>query len=128
MDFNKNLNFNLTPLYKLIILVLLLSFILYSFLKCTECFIDEEPFQIVFDDIPKPLILTEGIYSINGEKKIPTLISEKINNIVSFNIDPNYYALISLNNTEPKMYRGEHMIQNNNIFKNITSIQVVKNF
>jgi len=121
MNFNNNLS------YKLIILALFLSFIIYYLLQCTENFINEEPFKIEFDDIPNPLILTEGIYSINGEKKIPSLISQKINNIVSFNIDSNYYALISLNNTEPRIYRGEHIIQNDNIFKNITSIQVIKN-
>jgi hypothetical protein len=121
MNFNNNLS------YKLIILALFLSFIIYYLLQCTENFINEEPFKIEFDDIPNPLILTEGIYSINGEKKIPSLISQKINNIVSFNIDSNYYALISLNNTEPKIYRGEHIVQNENIFKNVTSIQVIKN-
>lgn len=121
------MNFNNILSYKLIILVLFLSIIIYYLLQCTESFIDEEPFKIVFDDIPNPLILTEGIYSVSGEKKIPSLISQKINNIISFNIDSNYYALISLNNTEPKIYRGDHIIQNENIFKNITSIQVIKN-
>jgi hypothetical protein len=121
------MNFNNILSYKLIILVLFLSFIIYYLLQCTESFIDEEPFKIVFDDMPNPLILTEGIYSVNGEKKIPSLISQKINNIVSFSIDSNYYALISLNNTEPKIYRGEHIIQNDNIFKNATSIQIIKN-
>ena len=121
------MNFNNILSYKLIIIVLFLSFIINYLLQCTESFIDEEPFKIVFDDIPNPLILTEGIYSIGGEKKIPSLISQKINNIVSFSIDSNYYALISLNNTEPKIYRGEHIIQNDNIFKNATSIQVIKN-
>jgi hypothetical protein len=121
------MNFNNILSYKLIIIVLFLSFIINYLLQCTESFIDEEPFKIVFDDIPNPLILTQGIYSINGEKKIPSLISQKINNIISFSIDSNYYALISLNNTEPKIYRGEHIIQNDNIFKNATSIQIIKN-
>ena len=118
---------NNTNNIKLFILIIFFSFILYYLLKCTETFINEEPFKIVFDDTPNPLILNEGVYSISGTNKIPNLISQKINNIVSFSIDPNYYALISLNNTEPKIFRGEHIIQNDNIFKNITSLKIVKN-
>jgi len=120
------INYN-TSNIKLFILIIFFSFILYYLLKCTETFINEEPFKIVFDDTPNPLILNEGVYSITGTNKIPNLISQKINNIVSFSIDPNYYALISLNNTEPKIFRGEHIIQNDNIFKNITSLKIVKN-
>jgi hypothetical protein len=120
------INYN-TSNIKLFILIIFFSFILYYLLKCTETFINEEPFKIVFDDTPNPLILNEGVYSITGTNKIPNLISQKINNIVSFSIDPSYYALISLNNTEPKIFRGEYIIQNDNIFKNITSLKIVKN-
>jgi len=124
MNFIKNNIFNV----KLVILVIGIIIILYCILQCTENFINEEPFKIVFDDIPNPLILNEGIYLKNGQTKIPIIISQKVNNIVSFTIDSNYYALIGINNTEPKIYRGEHIIQNDNIFKNITSLQIIKNF
>jgi len=126
--FNDNFNYELSYSLKIFILILFVTFILYNITKLTETFIDEQPFKIVFDDISDPLILNEGTYSLNGDSKIPSIIFKKLNNIVSFDIAPNYYALISLNNTPPNVYRGEHAVQNVNIFKNVTSIQILKNF
>jgi len=122
MNFLKS-NFNL----KIFIIIVFVLFILYNILKICENFIGEQPFKIVFDDISEPLILNEGTYSLNGDLKIPSIILKKVNNIVSFSIDSNYYALISLNNASPNIYRGEQLIQNVNIFKNVTSIQIKKN-
>lgn len=129
MNFLKdNFNYELSYSLKIFILILFVTFILYNITKLTETFIDEEPFKIIFDDISDPLILKEGTYSLNGESKIPPIIFQRLNNIVSFNIASNYYALISLNNTPPNVFRGDHTVQNNNIFKNVTSIQVLKNY
>ena len=82
------------------------------------------PFKINFNDSTTPIILPEGSFT---KDKLPPLIFTKYNDIISFEIDNNYYALISRSGSEPRIYRGTYIIQNDNIFKTLTKISVVRN-
>jgi len=82
------------------------------------------PFKINFNDSTAPIILPEGSFT---KDKLPPLIFTKYNDIISFEIDYKYYALISRLGSEPRIYRGTYIIQNDNIFKSLTKISIVKN-
>ena len=82
------------------------------------------PFKINFNDSTAPIILPEGSFT---KDKLPPLIFTKYNDIISFEIDIKYYALISRLGSEPRIYRGTYIIQNDNIFKSLTKISIVKN-
>jgi hypothetical protein len=82
------------------------------------------PFKINFNDSTTPILLPEGSFTKN---KLPPIILEKYNDIISFEIDNKYYALISRLGSEPRIYRGTYIIQNDNIFKSLTKISIVRN-
>jgi hypothetical protein len=82
------------------------------------------PFKIIFNDSSAPIILPEGSFT---KDKLPPLIFTKYNDIISFEIDNKYYALISRLGSEPRIYRGTYIIQNDNIFKTLTKISIVRN-
>lgn len=82
------------------------------------------PFKINFNDSTIPIILPEGSFT---KDKLPQLIFTKYNDIISFEIDNKYYALISRLGSEPRIYRGTYIIQNDNIFKSLTKISIVRN-
>ena len=116
---------------KIIIIILLLIITIYCYyLNSYEAFVNDEPVKISYINTDKPTILTEGVYlknPTNGQRKIPLELLNNVNNIIEFIIDPNYYALISINNSQPQLYRGTRFIQNYNVFKYITKIEIVKN-
>ena len=112
---------------KIILIILLIIIIFYYYFNLTESFTNDEPVKISYINTEKITVLTDGVYSKKGERKIPSDILNNYNNIIEFTIDPNYYALISINNSEPQIYRGSRFIQNYNVFKYITKIEIVKN-
>ena len=116
---------------KIILIILLLIITIYCYyLNFNEAFTNDEPVKIAYINTDKTTILTEGVFfknPTNGQRKIPSDILNNVDNIIEFNIHPNYYALISINNSEPQLYRGTRFVQNYNVFKYITKIEIVKN-
>ena len=113
---------------KTILIIILISFLIFGYFNINESFTEVQPFKVnyVISKI-QSTVLNEGTYYKDKERKIPNEIFDNINSIISFEIDPSYYALISINNSEPQIYRGVHFIQDYNIFKVITKIKIVKN-
>lgn len=85
---------------------------------------NSNPFKINFNDSTIPVILHEGTFT---KDNLPPIILTKYNDIISFEIDNKYYALISRLGSEPRIYRGTYIIQNDNIFKTLTKISIVRN-
>ena len=115
---------------KIFIIILFIITIYCYYLNFYEAFRNDDPVKIAYINTDKTTILTEGMYFKNpayGQKKIPSDIITNVNNIIEFEIHPNYYALISINNSEPQLYRGTRFVQNYNVFKYITKIEIVKN-
>jgi len=92
-----------------------------------ENFIDENLLTINFYDNEEPLLLNEESYTLNGPNKIPEQLLKNIYKITSFKINPNYYITVSNNGNEPRVYRGEFIIQSINPLIGITSINIMKN-
>jgi hypothetical protein len=82
------------------------------------------PFKINFNDSTTPVLIPEGSFT---KDKLPHIIFTKYNDIISFEIDDKYYALISSSGSEQRIYRGTYIIQNDNVFKTLTKISVVRN-
>jgi len=113
---------------KLVLLIILLIITLKLY-QINESFSNIEPLKINFNNIDS-IILSEGKYSDNIEKGgllLPAIIKNNVNHITSFDIDSNYYAMIAINHSEPRIYRGSYIIQNYNLFKYVTKIQIYKN-
>jgi len=113
---------------KTILIIILIILLICCYFNIYESFTEIQPFKVNYiNNKIKPTVLNEGIYFNKKERKIPNDILNNINSIISFEIDPTYFALISLNHSEPQIYRGIHFIQDYNLFKQVTKIEIVKN-
>lgn len=117
---------------KTIIILILISLIIYYHCYMYESFSNTvDPFVVNFDNDVTPLIMKDGLYFKDPEtinqKKIPKTLFDNVNHITYFTIHPTYYALISLNKSEPRVYRGTQYIQDYNLFKYATKIEIIKN-
>ena len=105
----------------------LIILILKTMKDYEETFINENLVTINFYNSDEPLILNEGLYTLEDNNKIPDRLLSNISNISSLNINSKYFITITNNNNAEKVYRGDIIIQSNNPFIGVTSINIIPN-
>jgi len=106
----------------------LIILILKNMKEYEETFINENLVTINFYNSDEPLILNEGLYTLeDNNNKIPERLLSNISNISSLNINSKYFITITNNTNAEKLYRGDIVIQSNNPFLGVTSINIIPN-
>jgi len=90
-----------------------------------EYFKEQNIFKINFND-EEPLILDEGVYSLEGSQKLPIRITNDFDKITSFEIDDNYNVLITKVGAYPVNYQGTFIVQDINPLENVEKIEIQK--